>query len=131
MLSVLSNIFSSKAFSIITTIIIVMLIIIVVSTQLQKKELDQKIEGLYKTIDNKEEAILELGQQIKAKDLEIQYLQKGIYIANSYEKEKEKVLEDETDTKVQVLETAMSTEENKDWWNTPIPDDILDLIVCH
>ena len=43
-------------------------------------------------------------------------------------KEKEKVLQDDTTTKVQVIQTAMSNEENKDWWNTPIPSGILDII---
>lgn len=130
MTAILSKLLSSKALSITALILIIILLVTIGVIQVQKKGLNQKIDDLNKTIDNKEETIIELNQQIKVKDFEIQYLQKGISIANSYEKEKEKVLEDETTTKVQILETVMSTEENKDWWNTPIPADILDLITC-
>lgn len=130
MTAILSKLFSSKALSITALILIIILLVTIGVIQVQKKGLNQKIDDLNKTIDNKEEIIIELNQQIKVKDFEIQYLQKGISIANSYEKEKEKVLEDETTTKVQILEKVMSTEENKDWWNTPIPADILDLITC-
>ena len=130
MTAILSKLLSSKALSITSLILIIILLVTIGVIQVQKKGLNQKIDDLNKTIDNKEETIIELNQQIKVKDFEIQYLQKGISIANSYEKEKEKVLEDETTTKVQILETVMSTEENKDWWNTPIPADILDLITC-
>lgn len=130
MTAILSKLLSSKALSITALILIIILLVTIGVIQVQKKGLNQKIDDLNKTIDNKEEIIIELNQQIKVKDFEIQYLQKGISIANSYEKEKEKVLEDETTTKVQILEKVMSTEENKDWWNTPIPADILDLITC-
>jgi predicted PurR-regulated permease PerM len=130
MTAILSKLFSSKALSITALLLIIILLVTIGVIQVQKKGLNQKIDDLNKTIDNKEEIIIELNQQIKVKDFEIQYLQKGISIANSYEKEKEKVLEDETTTKVQILEKVMSTEENKDWWNTPIPADILDLITC-
>lgn len=130
MTAILSKLLSSKALSITALILLIILLVTIGVIQVQKKGLNQKINDLNKTIDNKEETIIELNQQIKVKDFEIQYLQKGISIANSYEKEKEKVLEDETTTKVQILETVMSTEENKDWWNTPIPADILDLITC-
>jgi predicted PurR-regulated permease PerM len=130
MTAILSKLLSSKALSITALILIIILLVTIGVIQVQKKGLNQKIDDLNKTIDNKEETIIELNQQIKVKDFEIQYLQKGISIANSYEKEKEKVLEDETTTKVQILEKVMSTEENKDWWNTPIPADILDLITC-
>jgi predicted PurR-regulated permease PerM len=130
MTAILSKLLSSKAISITALLLIIILLVTIGVIQVQKKGLNQKIDDLNKTIDNKEEIIIELNQQIKVKDFEIQYLQKGISIANSYEKEKEKVLEDETTTKVQILEKVMSTEENKDWWNTPIPADILDLITC-
>lgn len=126
--SFITKFFSSETFSITSLVLIIALITTILVFYIQKQDLNKKIDSLNKTLDTKEEHILDLEQQIKMKEFEIQYLQKGMNIAQVYEQEKEKVLQDDTTTKVQVIQTAMSNEENKDWWNTPIPSGILDII---
>ena len=126
--SFITKFFSSETFSITSLVLIIALITTILVFYIQKQDLNKKIDLLNKTLDTKEEHILDLEQQIKMKEFEIQYLQKGMNIAQVYEQEKEKVLQDDTTTKVQVIQTAMSNEENKDWWNTPIPSGILDII---
>lgn len=126
--SFITKFFSSETFSITSLVLIIALITTILVFYIQKQDLNKKIDLLNKTLDTKEEHILELEQQIKMKEFEIQYLQKGMNIAQVYEQEKEKVLQDDTTTKVQVIQTAMSNEENKDWWNTPIPSGILDIL---
>ena len=127
----LSKLLGSKIVSLSSLALVLILLIVVTVTQLQKRNRDNKIEELNKVVDNKEKDIVELSRQVEVKDLEIQYLKKSIIITNSYEKEKEKVLENGTTTKVQVLDSVMSKEENKSWWDTPVPNDVLDFLICH
>ena len=128
---ILEKILTSKVFSVSVLVILVVLSVLLVISQIKANSLEGKIETLNKTIDNRDTEIVNLNRQIQTRDLEIRYLQKGLDIVKAFEEGKEKVLEDETATKVQVLQTVLSSEENKDWWNTPIPDDILNLITCH
>jgi len=131
MKEILAKILGSKALSVTAITIILVLLVIVGIVKLQNSRLENKINSLEKTIDERDEDIVNLKNQIKMKDFEIHYLQKGMNIATEYETEKQKAVENESATKVEVLQTVMSNKETQGWWNTPIPDDILDLITCH
>lgn len=128
---ILTKIFTSKAFSITTLSVSIFLIIAICIFQVQDSIKQKKIESLQNQLDSKDEVIVNLNQQISLKDLEIQYLEKGISISNQYEKEKEQILNEGSDAREQALQISMSSEENSDWWNTAIPDDVLNLFTCH
>lgn len=130
MLSFLSQILGSKTLSVTALALILVLLVIVGVLRVKNCRLDDKIKNLEEVVDKKEADIVELNRQIQIKDLEIHYLQKGMKIATEYETKKQKAVEDGSTTKVEVLQTIMSNEEAQEWWDTPVPDSIADLLIC-
>lgn len=131
MLEILDKILGSKIFSLSTLGLVLVLVIVLGVLGFQNSSLEKKSEELKKTLDTQSQLVVDLKSQIQMKDLEIHYLQKGMNIATEFDSSAQQALENESAVKQDLLQTVMSNEETQDWWNTPIPDDVLNLITCH
>lgn len=128
MLSLISKILGSKFFSVASLILIVILGVSLLVLFIQNKVLDKKRVSLEGKISQQESLIKDQKTQIEALDMEVKYLKTGISVLEKYDQSKEDICKDGESKKTELLETALSKEEVKDWWNTPIPTDVLNLI---
>lgn len=101
-----------------------------VAWQVQTSSFEKKILDLQKTVDNQESIIVDLTNELSAINFELDSVKKGLRVLEDYAKKEKEILEDGNKTKTDILETVTSSEENKSWWNTPIPDSLLDSLMC-
>lgn len=123
MIEILKSIPIFKYLAIFLLLVVIVLSIVVGVQSHQKNNLSEQIRDKELTID-------ELEKQLQLKEFEIQSLQKGLSLVENLNKKEEEVIKHDSDTKEELLETVLSSEEAKDWWNTPVPNDIRDLLVC-
>ena len=98
-------------------------------TQIQS--LTNKITSLQKVVDNQNQTIVELETEIGAVKLELQTAQKGIAALEVFTQREKEILQDGNKIKTDILDAVQNSEENQSWWNTPVPDDLIDAILCN
>lgn len=127
----ISALLNTKIAKIIILVIFIVLAVILVIQYLNVKSLEKDIDKLNNTVIEKNSVIDDLNNQLKLRQFEIETLTKGIAIANDYHSKTEEVLNESSNLKTDIIEEAMSNEESKDWWNTEIPTNILDMLTCN
>lgn len=118
LLNILKTLWSSKY-----TLPIILLVILVVSLVLTfyLTHLKRKVSSLEQEVSSLEEVLGE-------KEAEILYLKKSLTLVESYNDQKEKVIEDASKKKESIAEGL--SEESKDWWNACVPPSVLDSLMC-
>ena len=130
-LSFISSLLNTKAAKIVILVIIIILGVILCIQHFRVKSLNKDIDKLNTTVLEKNAMIDDLNRQINLQKFEIETLNKGMNIVDDYHSKTEDVLNDASGFKKEIIEEAMSKEESKEWWNTPIPDNVLDMLTCH
>lgn len=97
---------------------------------IQTNIFEKKISELQKTVDRQNEVIVDLTQELSAVTFELDTVKKSLTVLEDYAKKEKEILEDGNKTKTDILEAVTSSEENKSWWDTPIPESLLDAFVC-
>lgn len=92
--------------------------------------LKKKIEGLEKTVDTQEKTIVQLNQELKLMQFELQTVQKGLVVLENYTKREREVVSRGEETKSKILNVVEQSDESKDWWSSEIPSDLLDALLC-
>ena len=130
MAEILLKIATSKYSFIILVIVVVALALFQGATSCQKKVLENKVEEMQKTIDKQEADIVELENSLRLREYELQLTKNSLQVAQEFMVQERRIREEANETKRELLETVANSEEAKDWWNSLIPDSILDELTC-
>ncbi len=85
---------------------------------------------MQKTIDKQEADIVELENSLRLREYELQLTKNSLQVAQEFMVQERRIREEADETKRELLETVATSEEAKDWWNSLIPDNILDELTC-
>lgn len=130
MAEILLKIATSKYSFIILVIVVVALALFQGATSCQKKVLENKVEEMQKTIDKQEADIVELENSLRLREYELQLTKNSLQVAQEFMVQERRIREEADEKKRELLETVANSEEAKDWWNSLIPDSILDDLTC-
>lgn len=130
-LSFISSILNTKFAKITILVIIIVLCVFICIQRFKMKSLNKDIDKLNTAVLEKNAMIDDLNRQINLQKFEIDTLSKGMSIVDDYHSKTEDVLNDASEFKKEIIEEAMSKEDSKEWWDTPIPDNVLDMLIGH
>lgn len=102
-----------------------------IAWQIQVHGFEKKIIDLQKTVDTQDSVIVDLTRDLDNMSFELKTVKKGLLILEEYNKKEREILENGDKTKTDILEAVSSSEENQSWWDSPIPDDLLDALLCN
>ena len=98
---------------------------------IQKHSLENKIDSLQKTVDSQTETIVQLEQELKATQFEVQTVENGLVALEDFTSKQKEIRDDADQTKTNVLEAVTQSDENKSWWYSEVPTDLLDALMCN
>ena len=130
MMEIIAKIITSKT-GISIILIILALLGLVIAWQVKTTSMENKISNLQKTVDTQDETIVQLTRELEEVNFELKTVQKGLTSLEDYTKKEREILEDGDKTKTDLLEAVTTSKENQDWWNTNIPDDLLNALLCN
>lgn len=87
----------------------------------QITQLNERIEQLTETINIQSTQIDEMTARLRAKQAEIDSL-------NQYTKSVETILDHNKDLNHEIIENVGANEESRDWYQSPVPDDICNIL---
>ncbi len=113
-----------KEYIVYAVIILVCILGVMGRVYVQKKtvaQLNARIEKLTETINVQKAQIDEMTARLLAAQAEIDSM-------NQYNKNLETILHDSKDLNHEIIETVGTNEECRDWYHSPVPDDICNIL---
>ena len=120
---------TSKIKLIVCAIISLAVIISIISVFVYISHLNSKINDLNVTMVEQRNEIKALNCQIDSIEKNVESFRETIKITNDYIENIEKVRQEETTTKQEVYETIVKDKVAKDWYDEPLPNSLVDVIV--
>lgn len=111
-------------------VIAILALVLSVVWHIQTSSFEKKISGLQKTVDKQDDIIVSLTQELNAVTFELDSVKKSLTVLENYANKEREILENGNKTKTAILDVVDRSEENKNWWNTPIPESLLDALAC-
>ena len=119
----------SKIKLIVCAIISLAVIISIISVFVYISHLNSKINDLNVTMAEQRNEIKALNCQINSLEKNVESFRETINITNDYIENIEKIRQEETTTKQEVYETIVKDQVAKDWYDEPLPNSLVDVIV--
>ena len=120
---------TSKIKLIVCAIISLAVIISIISVFVYISHLNSKINDLNVTMAEQRNEIKALNCQINSLEKNVESFRETINITNDYIENIEKIRQEETTTKQEVYETIVKDQVAKDWYDEPLPNSLVDVIV--
>ena len=120
---------TSKIKLIVCAIISLAVIISIISVFVYISHLNSKINDLNVTMTEQRNEIKALNCQIVSIEKNVESFRETINITNDYIENIEKVRQEETTTKQEVYETIVKDQDAKDWYDGPLPNSLVDIIM--
>lgn len=120
---------TSKIKLIVCAIISLAVIISIISVFVYISHLNSKINDLNVTLADQRDEIKALNCQIDSLEKNVESFRETINITNDYIENIEKIRQEETTTKQEVYETIVKDHVAKDWYDEPLPNSLVDVIV--
>ena len=120
---------TSKIKLIVCAIISLAVIISIISVFVYISHLNSKINDLNVTLAEQRDEIQALNCQIDSLEKNVESFRETINITNDYIENIEKIRQEETTTKQEVYETIVKDKVAKDWYDEPLPNSLVDVIV--
>ena len=120
---------TSKIKLIVCAIIALAVIAAIISVFIYISHLNNKITDLNVTLTEQRNEIQALNCQIESLEKNVESFRETINITNDYIKNIEKVRQEETTTKQEVYETIVKDQVAKDWYDAPLPNSLVDIIM--
>jgi peptidoglycan hydrolase CwlO-like protein len=114
---------------IIAAAVALLIITSVVSVFVYINHLNNKITDLNVTLEEQNNEIKALNCQIDSLEKNVESLHETMNITNDYIENLEKTRQDEMALKDEVYQTITEDPEAKDWYNTEIPDSLLEVLL--
>ena len=114
---------------IIGAVISLAVIISIISVFVYISHLNSKINDLNVTLAEQRDEIQALNCQIDSLEKNVESFRETINITNDYIENIEKIHQEETTTKQEVYETIVKDQVAKDWYDEPLPNSLVDVIV--
>lgn len=120
---------TSKIKLIIGAVISLAVIAAIISVFVYISNLNNKITDLNVTLTEQRNEIQALNCQIESLEKNVESFRETINITNDYIKNIEKIRKEETATKQEVYETIVKDQDAKDWYDEPLPNSLVDIIM--
>ena len=120
---------TSKIKLIVCAIIALAVIISIISVFVYISHLNSKINDLNVTLAEQRDEIQALNCQIDSLEKNVESFRETINITNDYIENIEKIRQEETTTKQEVYETIVKDQVAKDWYDEPLPNSLVDIIM--
>ena len=114
---------------IICAVISLAVIISIISVFVYISRLNSKINDFNVTMTEQRNEIKALNCQIDSIEKNVESFRETISITNNYIENIEKVHREETTTKQEVYETIVKDKVAKDWYDEPLPNSLVDIIM--
>ena len=120
---------TSKIKLIVCAIIALAVIISIISVFVYISHLNSKINDLNVTMAEQRNEIQSLNCKIESIEKNVESFRETISITNNYIENIEKVRQEETTTKQEVYETIVKDKDAKGWYDEPLPNSLVDIIM--
>ena len=120
---------TSKIKLIIGAVISLAVIAAIISVFVYISNLNNKITDLNVTLADQRNEIQALNCQIESLEKNVESFRETISITNDYIENIEKIRKEETATKQEVYETIVKDQIAKDWYDEPLPNSLVDIIM--
>lgn len=120
---------TSKIKLIIGAVILLAVIISIISVFVYINNLNSKITDLNVTLADQRNEIKALNCKIESIEKNVDSFRETISITNNYIENIEKVHREEITTKQEVYETIVEDPAAKDWYNEPLPNSLVGIIM--
>ena len=120
---------TSKIKLIVCAIISLAVIISIISVFVYINNLNSKITDLNVTLADQRNEIQALNCKIESIEKNVESFRETISITNNYIENIEKVHREEISTKKEVYETIVEDPAAKDWYDEPLPNSLVDIIM--
>lgn len=114
---------------IIAAIIVLVTIVTVISIFVYINSLNNKITDLNVTVAEQQNEIQALNCQIDSLEKNVESFRETINITNDYIENIEKVRQEEMNVKQEVYETIVEDPVAKEWYDEPLPNSLLDILM--
>ena len=120
---------TSKIKLIIGAVISLAVIAAIISVFVYINNLNNKVTDLNVTLTEQRNEIQALNCQIESLEKNVESFRETISITNDYIENIEKVRQKETTTKQEVYDTIVKDQVAKDWYDEPLPNSLVDIIM--
>ena len=120
---------TSKIKLIICAIIALAVIVSIISVFVYINNLNNKVTDLNVTLADQRNEIQALNCKIESIEKNVESFRETISITNNYIENIEKVHREEITTKQEVYETIVKDQTAKDWYNEPLPNSLVGIIM--
>ena len=120
---------TSKIKLIICAVISLAVIAAIISVFVYISHLNNEITDLSITLAEQRNEIQALNCQIESLEKNVESFRETINITNDYIENIEKVRQEETTTKQEVYDTVVKDPAAKDWYNEPLPNSLVGIIM--
>ena len=120
---------TSKIKLIIGAVISLAVIAAIISVFVYINNLNNKVTDLNVTLTEQRNEIQALNCQIESLEKNVESFRETISITNDYIENIEKVHQKETNTKQEVYDTIVKDHVAKDWYDEPLPNSLVDIIM--
>ena len=120
---------TSKIKLIIGAVISLAVIAAIISVFVYINNLNNKVTDLNVTLTEQRNEIQALNCQIESLEKNVESFRETISITNDYIENIEKVHQKETTTKQEVYDTIVKDQVAKDWYDEPLPNSLVDIIM--
>ena len=120
---------TSKIKLIIGAVISLAVIISIISVFVYISHLNSKINDVKVTLAEQRDEIQALNCQIESIEKNVESFRETINITNDYIENIEKIRQEETTTKQEVYDTIVKDQDAKDWYDEPLPNSLVDIIM--
>ena len=120
---------TSKTKLIIGAVISLAVIAAIISVFVYINNLNNKVTDLNVTLTEQRNEIQALNCQIESLEKNVESFRETISITNDYIENIEKVHQKETTTKQEVYDTIVKDQVAKDWYDEPLPNSLVDIIM--
>lgn len=120
---------TSKIKLIVCAVISLAVIAAIISVFVYINNLNNKVTDLNVTLTEQRNEIQALNCQIESLEKNVESFRETISITNDYIENIEKVHQKETTTKQEVYDTIVKDQVAKDWYDEPLPNSLVDIIM--
>ena len=120
---------TSKIKLIICAVISLAVIAAIISIFIYIRHLNNKITDLNVTLAEQRNEIQALNCQIESLEKNVESFRETINITNDYIENVENIRQEEATTKQEVYETIVKDKVAKDWYDEPLPNSFVDIIM--
>ena len=120
---------TSKIKLIIGTVLSLAVIVAIISVFVYINNLNNKVTDLNVTLTEQRNEIQALNCQIESLEKNVESFRETISITNDYIENIEKVHQKEITTKQEVYDTIVKDQVAKDWYDEPLPNSLVDIIM--